>query len=515
MRPHLSHFVLFFTLIGTVANAQVPEWQWARSGVGEEFDQASAVCTDAAGNVFVAGYFASDSITFGAITLHNNTPGFDDLFVVKYDPAGTVLWARSHGGNFDDKAFALATDAAGNLLMTGYFYSATILFGTTTLTNAGAVGDICVVKYDPSGNVVWALREGGPGLEIPYAIAVNAAGSFVVAGRFSSNSITFGSTTLLQAGSMDVFVVRYDPFGNVLWAQGAGGGTNDEAYALALNTGGDVIVAGYYTQEADFGPFTLPNAGQANIFLAQCDGSTGTFEWAKATANAGDERAMAIALDDADNIYAAGFFQGDSLVVGNTTLYSTDIDNGWLARFDADGDAVWAHGTNARSKAQGVVVANNAVYTCGVFREDAFAYANDVLTLAGASDLFLLKSDLNGNAQWAAQQTGGGESGESALAMAANPAGDLVIAGTFDSDVTTFGPAQLTVSDGYDAFVLKTGDGDVGIRDVDPTDAITLAPNPSSGSFYLDGLAGTGRIEIHNAVGVLVHTVRVPAQQQR
>lgn len=515
MRPITSLLWVLFALISQSTSAQPPEWQWARSSAGEEFDVANAVTTDATGNVIVAGYFSSDSIAFGDITMYNNTPGFDDLYIVKYDAAGNVLWANGGGGDFDDKATAVATDAAGNVYMTGYFYSSSITFGTATLTNAGAVGDILIVKYDPDGNVLRATREGSAGLEIPYAIVVDDDNNLIVAGRFSSNSVVFGTTTLLQAGSMDVFVVKFDPAGEVLWAQGAGGGSNDEAYALAVDADGDIIVAGYYTQEADFGSFTLPNPGLANIFLAQCDAATGAFQWAKATANDGDERALAIALDGSDNIYAAGFFQGDSLVVGGTTLYSTATDNGWVARYDADGDPVWAQGLNARSKAQGIAVANNAVYTCGVFRDDGFTYGTDVLSLAGASDLFLLKSDLDGNVQWAAGRTGGGESGETANAMAADASGNLVLAGNFDSDFTTFGAEQLTVSDGYDMFVLKTGDADVGMMDVGGTNTITLAPNPNAGSFYIDGLAGKGGIEIRNALGALVYTGSVAVGQQR
>ena len=514
MRPITPLLLLLFVLISARAIAQTPEWLWARSGVGEEYDQSNAVTTDPSGNVIVVGYFASDSIAFGPITVYNNTPGFDDLFIVKYDPAGTVLWAHSAGGNFDDKGSAVATDADGNVYMTGYFYSSTIIVGTYTFTNAGAVGDILIVKYDPAGNVLWATREGAAGLEIPFAIVVDDNDNFIVAGRFSSNAVTFGTTTLLQAGSMDVFVVKYSPAGSVLWAQGAGGGSNDEAYALAVDADGDIIVAGYFTQEADFGAITLPNPGLANIFLAQCDGATGTFLWAKATASDGDERALAIALDASDNIYAAGFFQSDSLVFGSTTLYSTAIDNGYVARYDNDGDPVWAQGLNGRSKAQGIAVANNAVYTCGVFRDDSLNYGPDVLQIEGASDLFLLKSDLNGNAQWAAKQTADGESGESATAMAADAFGNLVLAGLFDSDVTTFGVAQLTNSNGYDMFVIKTGDPDVGMADASAADAVLLSPNPGTGSFFIEGLSRAGRIEICNAMGAVVFTTNVAAQQR-
>ncbi|MEO8591667.1 MAG: T9SS type A sorting domain-containing protein [Flavobacteriales bacterium] len=505
---------LLFVTATPIANAQV-QWSWARSGVGLEYDLAATVATDPTGNVIVAGNFTSDSITFGTVTLQNYTPGDDDLYVVKYDAAGNVLWARSAGAGLDDKATAVTTDADGNVYMTGYFYSPTITFGTYTFTNAGNVGDICVVKYDPDGNVLWATREGGPGLEIPYAIAVDDAHNIIVAGRFSSNSITLGTTTLLQAGSMDVFVVKYDAAGNVLWATGAGGGSNDEAYALAVDAAGDIIVAGYFTQVATFGAFTLPNPGLANIFLAKCDATTGTFLWARSTGNDGDERALSIDLDAQDNIYAAGFFQSDSLVFGSTTLYSVAFDNGFVARYDNDGLPVWAQGLNGDSRARGIVVTNNAVYACGDIHEDTLTYAGDELVVQGGADLFVLKSDLEGNAQWAVKQTSGGDSGELAYSIAADATGHLVIAGGFDSDDVTFGSSQLVISDSYDMFVIRMGDDEVGMADAPTSEPGVLYPNPGTGTFILEGLRGIRTVEISNALGAVVHTEQVQAMQDR
>lgn len=509
MRPIIVLLVLRVTFAIDHVVAQDPDWLWARSGIGDGHDYANAVTTDPAGNVFLAGYFGSDSITFGNITLLNSTPGESDLFLVKYDPAGTALWAYATGGTLDDEVDAIATDDLGNVYITGNFYSPTLTFGTTTLTNAGNVGDIFVAKFGPDGDVLMALRDGGPALEIPHAIAVDDLGNIVVAGRFSSNSITFGTTTLLQAGSMDVFVVKYDSEGAVLWAKGAGGGSNDEGEALAIDPNGDIIVAGYYTQQATFGTFILPNPGSANVFIAKCDGTDGTFDWAKGFASNGVEEAWAVDLDAQNNIYIAGHFQTDSLSFGSTTLYSTGFDNGFIARFDDDGDPIWAHGLNARARAEGIVVANGAVYACGTFHENGFSYGLSLLDVEGTADLYLLKSDLNGNAQWVVKQTSGGESGELATCLAADITGHIVLGGQFSSDDVSFGSTQLILSDGWDPFVIRMGDPDVGIQDALIDDPITLFPNPASGSFTLQVPADAGSIEIFDALGALRHRMNL------
>jgi len=281
MKPkHLLITILFFAATENLY-AQVPSWKWAKNAIATQYDQSSTVATDASGNVIVSGYFASDSIIFGPVTLQNAGPGFDDMFIAKYDSSGNFIWAQSAGGSMDDKGFSVTTDASDNIYLTGYFYSPVITFGTYTFTNAGSVGDIFIVKYDPSGNILWATKEGGPGVEIPYSINVDATGNMVVVGRFSSLSITFGTYPLTQAGSMDVFVVKYDAAGNVLWAKGAGGGSNDEAYSVDVDAAGNILVAGYFATTALFGTITLTSvSGQADAFLAKYD-TSGNVLWAK------------------------------------------------------------------------------------------------------------------------------------------------------------------------------------------------------------------------------------------
>ena len=146
-----------FSGLSTIANAQAPAWQWAKSAGGASGStNGQSISTDASGNVFVTGDFNVASITFGTTTL--TRAGGADIFVVKYDASGNVLWAKSAGGTSSDYADGISTDASGNVLVTGSFASASITFGTTTLTNTlSNFPDIFVVKYDASGNVLWEI----------------------------------------------------------------------------------------------------------------------------------------------------------------------------------------------------------------------------------------------------------------------------------------------------------------------------------------------------------------------
>ncbi|MEP7171304.1 MAG: SBBP repeat-containing protein, partial [Bacteroidota bacterium] len=142
-------------------------------------------------------------------------------------------WAHRAGLTQQNHGNSIATDGNGNSYITGGQISP-IAFGNDTLSNSG----FFVVKYDPSGNVLWAKSCAG-GYGVGTDIAVDANGNSYIVGNYSSN-IIFGSITLLLNGTLnsDIFVVKYDPNGNVLWARGAGGLQDENATSIAIDANG-------------------------------------------------------------------------------------------------------------------------------------------------------------------------------------------------------------------------------------------------------------------------------------
>ncbi|PLX03530.1 MAG: hypothetical protein C0595_06805 [Marinilabiliales bacterium] len=149
---------LFFTFTFSISqsSAQTPNWLWANSAGSSLYDYGIGVCNDNNGNTYSTGYFR-ESITFGDITL-TDVGGFD-IFVVKYDPNGNVLWANSYGGTSLDFVNNMSINADNHIVITGAFRSESISFGSFTLTNPNA-GDgancFYVMKIDTDGNVLWA-----------------------------------------------------------------------------------------------------------------------------------------------------------------------------------------------------------------------------------------------------------------------------------------------------------------------------------------------------------------------
>lgn len=491
---------------------QIPTWNWARSATGNGSVEGSTVTTDSSGNIYVSGYFSSENMTIGTITLQNAGLSFNDGYLAKYNPSGNLLWAQRFGGSSNDRGTSVTTDKAGNVYLTGYFYSPKIGFGKDSLTNAGNVGDIFIVKYDGLGNVIWAKREGAIALEIPHAIHVDDNNNVIVTGRFSSNSITFGTTILTLAGSMDVFIVKYDTSGNLLWAKGAGGGSNDEGYSLSTDNSGNIYVSGYFTQPANFGTIKLTSAGISDMFLAKYDPS-GNILWAKSAGGKGDDRATAVNTDASGNSYIAGYFTNDSISFGLITIPNKPRDNSFLAKYNTDGNVIWANAVGGDSQALDLTLFNSNVYVCGSFQADTLTYGTTNLIINGSSDFFLLNCDTDGKPKWAIKQTLEGKSGEIARSLTNDNLGNVIITGLFSSEPLTLGTTALNSVRGFNMFIARLGTATTGTEDLSISGEFYIFPNPGNGQFTIETSGIIQSLEVYSISGTKIYSTTNQNQQ--
>ena len=236
---------------------------WAKRAGGTGFDQAFGIAVDGSGNSYVTGRFRNPA-TFGPAETNETTltsADSDDIFVAKYDASGDLVWAKRAGGTSAEGGDGIAVDGSGNSYVTGFFFSS-VTFGPgetneTTLTSA-AGADLFVATYDSSGDFVWAKRAGVTGGAFGNAIAVDGSGNSYVTGFFE-NTATFGpgetnETTLTSAGGFEIFVVKYDASGDLVWARRAGGPSTDEGNGIAVDGAGTSYVTGYFLGSATFGP---------------------------------------------------------------------------------------------------------------------------------------------------------------------------------------------------------------------------------------------------------------------
>lgn len=443
--------VLLLTVILITANGQTANWVWAETAGGNSYsDYGRSISIDDNGNSFVVGCFHGPVITFGNFTLYNsdNTGYSYDVFIVKYSSTGTVLWAKSAGGNSWDEGYGICVDAGGNAIITGRFQSDSIVFDGFTLLNGGA-NDIFLAKYDQSGNVIWAKRFGGSSFERGYAVNTDASGNILLSGIFFSPTIVLGNDTLVNSGNnIDVFVAKFDSSGNPLWARSA---KDAASYGVCADGQGNVIMAGWFNGTTIiFGNDTLSNSSNASeVFIVKYD-AYGNVLWAKKSGGTDEDKCNGVSVDASANIFITGFFKSAAIVFGNDTLtnayYTGNVDDIFTAKYDSLGNAMWAKSFGGSGGDEGWSIdtdVNGNSWVTG--------YTNNTDILIAAYNTF-------GNLVWF-DSLGTSSGGQMGFGIKADGNGNLFLTGQYSSPTIAFGSNIITNADNTgnssDVFVAK------------------------------------------------------------
>jgi hypothetical protein len=237
---------------------------WAKRFGDAQDQQARAVATDSAGNVFVAGSFLG-TVDFGGGVL--TSAGNEDAFAAKLSAGGVYQWAKRFGDNSPQIATGIAVDPAGGVALAGYF-GGSIDLGGGALASAGAI-DVFVAKLSSAtGAYSWAKRFGDASAQEPFDVAADASGNVLVTGKLAG-AADFGGGSLSSAGLDDVFIAKLDLAGAHVWSKRAGDANSQYGTAIAADGSGNAIVTGVAAGSLDFGLGSLTSAGGADLFLAK------------------------------------------------------------------------------------------------------------------------------------------------------------------------------------------------------------------------------------------------------
>ena len=252
---------------------------WAKSGGGVGFDISESVATDALGNIYITGYYQSHTINFGTFSLTSPTPSA--VFLVKYDSSGNVVWAQGSTGNYTDYAYSVHTDIYGYVYIVGQIGSSLVTFGSVSLTNTMGAG-MFIVKYDADGNAIWGKSAVGDGSNNATCITNDAMGNSYVCGWFDGMQIKFGADSILNdnVGIQDMFLVKYDTAGVEKWVKGVKCNVDVQATTVVAGDSGKIYIAGNFGDSLKFEHDTLLSIGGTDMFFAKFD-TTGNFNWAK------------------------------------------------------------------------------------------------------------------------------------------------------------------------------------------------------------------------------------------
>jgi Beta-propeller repeat. len=348
------------------ATADDSRLQWVRQLGTSKNDFAYGVATDTAGNVYLAGE------TYGDLAGPNQ--GIGDAWVAKVDAANHVVWKRQLGTSRYDTAYDVATDAFGNVYLTGETYG--------DLAGPNQDGDAWVAKYDTDGHRKWKRQLGSSRGDYATGVATDIAGNVYVTGT------TSGDLAGPNQGDRDAWLARYDANGRRIWKRQLGTPSNDEAYDVATDDAGNIYLAGW-----TYGDLAGPNQGDLDAWVAKYD-ATGQLRWKRQLGSSDMEQAYGVATDTAGNVYVAGYTYG--------ALFAPKQGYGdaWLAKYDADGNRKWQRqlGGSRTDYATGVAtdMAGNVYLTGGT--DGDLSGPNH-----GATDAWLATYDPDGHPIWTQQ----------------------------------------------------------------------------------------------------------------
>lgn len=332
--------------------------QWAKSLIGGINSEFNSVTTDSSGNIYVGGYIYYGGTTYkfgnGVTVVGGNSYG-GYVLLVKYNSTGGAQWARSVNnkaagvpGYGLSEFNSVAVDINKNIYAGGYIYAGNYSFGNNiTLIGTGLYSfeNILLVKYDNSGNALWAkslIKTSDS--SVFYSVAVDMDGNIYAAGYIHGNNIyDFGNGIKITgkiSGNYSPVLVKYDNNGNAKWAKSVDGGSGFSRFnSVIVDKNGNIYVGGYVDGSYiyDFGNGVtvdgiMSDGGFSghNPVLVKYD-NNGNAQWVKSiVAGLKGAEFKSITIDKDENIYASGYvigtnnfdFSKNITVAGTSSLYN-------------------------------------------------------------------------------------------------------------------------------------------------------------------------------------------------
>ena len=312
-------------------------WQKTFGGNGDDVVYSVQETTD--DGYIVAGYTNS----FGA--------GGYDIYILKLNSNGTVIWQKTFGGGLDDKAYSIQQTTDGGYIVAGYTNS----FGSGSY-------DVYILKLNSDGSLAWQKTFGGNNEDYAYSIQQTTDGGYIVAGY----------TRSLGAGKYDVYVLKLNSDGNLAWQKTFGGSVEDYAYSIQQTTDGGYIVAGY---TISFG------YGNRNAYVLKLN-SDGNLAWQKTFSVSGNAESYSIQQTT----------DGGYIVAGKESLYKLGNYNYdvYIVKLDSNGESVWqrTYGGNNYDEAYSIQQTTDGGYIVAGYTR-SFGSPDYY-------DVYILKLDSNG-----------------------------------------------------------------------------------------------------------------------
>ena len=337
---------------------------WVK-GIEDGYDSSGNSITALSDDSTVITGMINRSATFGPgepnETILTSGEYESDIFIARYNPDGTLAWAKPAGGEWDDCSYGITTLSDDSAIITGYFAGpATFGEGDPNETTLGSEwGDFFIARYNPDGTIAWVKQAGGSYSEVrSFGITTLSDDSSVVTGDFWENPI-FGrgepnETTLDTTGNVDLFIARYNPNGTLFWAKQAEASESgyDTGSAITALSDDASVLTGYFNGSSTFGrgesneTIVTSHGSSEDIFIAKYN-PDGSFGWAKNVGAYSRDYGYGISTLSDDSTVMTGCFHGD-VTFGEGEPNETILDgigiyeDVFIARYNFDGTFSWA-----------------------------------------------------------------------------------------------------------------------------------------------------------------------------
>lgn len=486
---------------------------------GSALDYGRSICTDADGNIFVAGSF-NGQVDFDPDPVNTfyltSAAGENEAFLAKYDSSGNLVFANIIGNSgvvfFAERGTSIVADNNGNIYFAG-------------IMDANSL----IAKFNNDGDSLWAFPLAD--MDLPQ-IALDNQGHVFVGGSYFLDSADFdpgpNTFTLTPVGGLDIVVARYDTSGNFNWAYSMGGDADDHLFGLAPDHNGGVYVTGdYFSNTINFSPtvYSSTASNTQGAYLARLN-TSGALAWNVSIEGQqlnDNNYGANVKTDASGNAYWLGNFSqthdfDPTATVTNlvaTTNYDQDM---FLVKYRPNGTIAWSFTIpdlySGTPEELAIDNHSNIYLTGNIGGTTDFKPGADTafvhVPVNHDYDVFVAKYDSAGNYLYA--YASGGKGSDLAYSISIDPSNNVLLTGYY-SDTACFdrsNPANTIVSHGsYDIFVARYTDFFI-VTDVKSDEnyqPVSLFPNPVSTNAKLDFVMlnpGTVKILISDITGRII-----------
>jgi hypothetical protein len=463
-------FTTLISLFAFISNAQIT------------FQKRYGLTNDQYGNY---GQQTSDGGFVIVGSVYGGGAGLSDVYLVKTDSTGALLWTKKYGGQFWDDGTSVQQTTDG-----GY-----IIAGLSDSFSPDTSNDVYLIRTDSFGDTLWTKTFGLTGDQRAYSVQQTIDGGYIIAGGYliktdvngvitwsKSYSGTLGFFSVQQTAdsgyiitggatgvgsSLDVYLMKTGVSGTPLWSKTFGGNSTDRGYSVRQTTDGGYIITG---------ATEINNPAYSDVYLIRTDSIGGTL-WTKTFGWAGQQSGGYSVQQTADG----GFF-----IAGYTTNWAVlDTPNVYVIKTDAAGDTLWTKmfgGIFPALGRFGQQTTDGGYVVMGHIKDYPTA----------AEDVYLIKTDANGNS---------GCNEKSTPTIVISPGTIVTNPSTIVyAPFTPFkSPATVVGTGGIDTTLCIS----VGINELSTENSFLISPNPSSGNFEIkfSEIINKGAIEIYSVLG--------------